>query len=199
MRRLRDRPGSRLIARAAVLVPVVTLVLVLGAGPSLASCYSTRYPAGSTTVTFGATGHDARSSWDASRRYLNMSMEAANMPSGTCVDTWFDWATSAGHYDARVVRVCLDYAARYSNGGAGITEPSTPRRLLGIQKAAGCYYDRASQSLVRCYQSSKNTSGCAIKNSRVAVLPGKCARAWGINASGQSFYYDGGDPWLCSS
>ena len=189
----------RLLQRMVVLAPVVTGLLMLGAGPGMAACHSTRYPDSSTTVTFGATGHEAWSSWDAGRRHLNMSMRSGNMPSAYCVDTWFDWATSSGHYDARVVRVCLDYAARYSNGGDGITEPSTPRRLLGLQKAAGCYYERASRELYACYQSPKNTSGCAIKDSAAADVPSLCSRAWGINTSGQTFYYDGGDPWLCGS
>ena len=195
------RAFPRLVTRLAVALPVAVAAFTLGSGPALAECHYTRYASGSSTERFGTSGHRAWAQWTASTRYLNMSMEAQNMPSGYCVDSWFDWATASGHYDARIVRVCLDYAARYSNAGKGITEPVTSRRLLGLQKAAGCYYHLPTRTLTSCTHSPYNSStSCQIRDSGAADVPSNCSRAWVIRTDGSAVYYPGGvDPSSCST
>lgn len=69
-----------------------------------------------------------------SLRVTPSAADAGTSGDGKCVDSIFDWQTSAGqHYDARVVRVCEDIVLRAWN----FTEnPAAP--LVGEQKARGC-------------------------------------------------------------
>ena len=195
------RAVPRLLTRLAVSVPVAFAVFALGSGPALAECHYTRYSSGTAIERFGTTGHRAWANWNAGSRFLNISMQAQNMPTNYCVDSWFDWATAWGHYDARVARVCIDYRERYSNAGLGITEPVTSRRLLGLQKAAGCYYHLPTKTLTSCTHSPYNSStSCRIRDSGAADVPSNCSRAWVVHANGAVVYYPGGvDPSSCSS
>ena len=80
-----------------------------------------------------------RQNWDAGAKTLPLRVtpsaaDAGTSGDGKCVDSIFDWQTSAGqHYDARVVRVCEDTVLRTWN----FTEnPAAP--LVGEQKVRGC-------------------------------------------------------------
>ena len=56
------------------------------------------------------------------------------IPSNYCFDSWFDWDTQSGHYDARVARTCRSLSAKY-----GPRATDTGRTFLGMQRAGLCY------------------------------------------------------------
>lgn len=106
-------------------------VLLLTATPAYAATTGDQTQTPGTSVT--------RQIWDANAKTASLRVtpsaaDAGTAGDGKCVDSIFDWQTSAGqHYDARVVRVCEDTALRAWN----FTEnPAAP--LAGEQKARGC-------------------------------------------------------------
>lgn len=94
---------------------------------------------------YAAPGHQY-ANWSYSSRLLRLgSYPDLGMNSDRCMDAMLDWQTSAGHYDARVVRSCKPGSpATKDPGGDGFWfEPSgwAGRNIVNMQKGGGARID----------------------------------------------------------
>lgn len=181
-----------------VLAKMIKRILLVGAAaaaavvaaPSLAfaDCHSTRFPSGSENTYSGASlGYTA---WNNSTRVVSLRATATNISGGTCITDDFDWATSSGHFDARIVRECVNgitYSASATENNLG------GRVLLGIQKAGACYGRENTQE--GCFTSPTSTAGCTITTMPYQLVTTGTARWWLHNPIGQYYYNDGGAPY----
>lgn len=114
-----------------MLTAAAVVVLLLNATSAYAATTGDQTQTPGTSVT--------RQTWDATATTVRLRVtpsaaDAGTSDDGTCVDSIFDWQTSAGqHYDARVVRVCEDTVLR---SWTFTEDPAAP--LVGEQKARGC-------------------------------------------------------------
>ena len=113
-----------------MLTVAAVIVLLLNATPAYAVTTGDQTQTPGTSVT--------RQTWDADANTVRLRVtpsaaDAGTSGDGKCVDSIFDWQTSAGHYDARVVRVCEDIVLRT---WIFTEDPAAP--LVGEQKARGC-------------------------------------------------------------
>jgi len=108
------------------------------------------------------------------------------MVQGYCFDSWFDWGTQSGHYDARVARTCRNMNSEY---GDRITDSG--RTFTGMKKAGYCY----GQNDQTCATFFGNASGATVSLSTVDEnLPNYTTRAWVRLSNGSETTYSGGSP-----
>lgn len=129
------------VTRSVLAFCAAGLFVLLTVEAAWADCHTTNKPSGSKSLLVNSK-HTGSASWNASTKNLAVSMDSGSLASGRCADTWFDWATQADHYDARVVRTCV------SSNHVGLTrspEPTTnpSRVLIGMQKNMACVWDQS--------------------------------------------------------
>lgn len=129
---------TTLLRRLLVVVAGAITFILIGTTAAWADCHaSTGDTSGSGSETIGAGSQSW--SWN---RLIGEAYVSGNANNGMdldkCLDTFVDWMTTSGHYDARIARNC-----KPGGGRAGtITEPSSwgGRTISGLQKAGACKY-----------------------------------------------------------
>ena len=196
-RRRRDRL-RRLIGSTAVVVAAV------GLSPAVALA---NVPSGSSNQAKGPGLSHASATWNEAPDTL-YSLQVVGYPtfaSNWCLDGIYDWKTSGGHFDARLVRSCnpsVDYSRSSNDGGQG-------RVLLGMQKFGTCYGPRNSTntSSSNCSSDPRNENsilrtgtGTEDVSGPNTSLPNNCTKSWRVEPGTSSVIaHSGGASSSCSS
>lgn len=128
--------------------------------------------------------------------------------SGYCLDSIFDWGTSAGevdHFDARRVRTC-NSSVSYTGTSYDNTSGSV---LEGMQKAGVCYgpNNNNNTSASQCSNDTRAFSTVLRFFSSIdnkwhgpnPSLPNLCTKSWVIDSAGTLHSSSGGDPQDCGN
>lgn len=112
-----------------------------------------------------------------------------------CADSWFDWSTASGHYDARLTRNCQPGSDRVAaSSTSGYQEHLNSRELIGIQKLGGCVYYFQDGLLHGCQQDPPYGM-CDVSNSSVEENGNNYSTyTWLRYTDGSTSYFTGGDP-----
>lgn len=132
----------RATAKRTVPLGLICLVLAL-LTPGIASA---GFAEGNDEVNRGAGAEGG--AWDATLHpdYLNLYVSTSPaLASNRCLDTFFDWRTSSGHWDGRVVRNCRPDAWRDSNNVFREDEAGAAK-LEGAKTAGGCIFFQQNDS-----------------------------------------------------
>ncbi|MEU4626649.1 hypothetical protein AB0G04_42530 [Actinoplanes sp. NPDC023801] len=112
------------------------------------------------------------------------------VPSGKCVDMWYDWnreEVGSDHYDARMARSCRPAYNRDS----GNTYEST--NVAGRNKLFSCYGNNNATTSGTC-----NVTAGAPSTVNPSI-PNPCTRAWWLTSTGSYQYNAGGSSTSCTS
>lgn len=145
-------------------------------------------PSGNSTQSVYTSHRQSQQYWNASTKkmYVNAIL-SANLPSGYCLDSWFDWTTPEGssHYDSRGARTCV---SNYSMYGDVVTEGSS---VAGMQKAGGAY-GPDNNTTSTSYLVNAAGSTISISTINVVMNHNNCSiRYWKRTSSGVD-YWSGG-------
>ncbi|WP_144420374.1 MULTISPECIES: hypothetical protein [Micromonospora] len=109
-----------------------------------------------------------------------MANPTGAVPSGKCLDMWYDWNREGSHYDARMARSCRPAFSRDS----GNTYESTD--VSGFNKLFSCYGNNNATTSGTC----EVTIGAP--SSVLPSIPNNCTRSWWLTSSGTYQYDPGG-------
>jgi hypothetical protein len=200
------------VANTRVAIRIVGVVVFVGAAigrlpEASADCHTSIAFSGSDTFVFGGLfQHESILGWTADytsmrdEPELDIKVIAGDLASGRSADTWLDWATYSGHYDARVIR---NYYEDSTYGSTAWYEDDAKGYMAGIQKEAGCTWDSTPQQFVNnCAplpgdQGMYETPGCPVNNDPGSVVPklnNYSTRDWDRHADGTDHRSTGGDP-----
>jgi hypothetical protein len=132
------------VCKALIVVLVGMVVLGTTAAPALAVDGPV---SGAERTTAGIAGNVQWFSWNRGDKRVRLSNTThANMSNAHCVDAFFDWRTSGGHYDARILRNCKrgSYVQTdpASAGGDGYwSEDWGPRSITAVRVVVGYVID----------------------------------------------------------
>ncbi|MET8067805.1 hypothetical protein ACFYON_28940 [Micromonospora sp. NPDC005686] len=147
-------------------------------------------PSGNSTQNVYTSHRQSQQYWSSSTKkmYVNAIL-SANLPSGYCLDSWFDWTTPEGssHYDSRGARTCV---SNYSMYGDVVTESNS---VAGMQKAGGAYGPN-NNTTSTSYLVNAAGSTISIASINVVMNQYNCSiRYWKRTSSGVE-YWTGGPP-----
>lgn len=179
----KPRLWLRLLTAALMMVASTGVAVMATPGPAQAVVYS-----GSRDLYIGS--HHSYTSWRGSDSFYDIRSYPWYL-SGKCQDTILDWKRPGGHFDARVVRSCVDLYVYSAQGYEAWI-------LNGMQKNGICVgpSDATNISPGTCVNASGADQTVASVNTD---FPNTCARDW-IRGFGQVFFYgDGGWSDMCGS
>ena len=158
----------RLAKRLPISMSIAAVSVVASASGAWADCNNTGNPPDVSWQQYYAGAGSQVSTWNANagNGTSTLDVNTNNIGDNRCLDVWHDWATTGGHYDARVVRVCRDNGHR-DNGNANgdYDEPNTVRTLTGQNRGGACVYS-AYSFVGTCEQTpaSARNSGCLVQD-----------------------------------
>jgi hypothetical protein len=182
-----------------VLVACSATATLFLAGPAFASCNGDGIDSG-TQYTYAGDNPSAQSaSWQLlNHRVRETTDTATSMNLDYCQDAFFDWSTSGGHYDARIVRNCAPGTHRETDSlyDGWWDEPANwaGRYVLGLQKGAGCGFRQTDWTYQSCEQFPARIPGCLVDNGSAMRYPNDAANFWVRTQSNQIHFYTGHDP-----
>ncbi|MDG4752638.1 hypothetical protein O7630_16975 [Micromonospora sp. WMMD718] len=109
------------------------------------------------------------------------------VPSGKCLDMWYDWSREGGHFDARMARSCRPASQRDS----GNTYEST--NVFGFNKLFSCYGNNNATTSGTC------EIAIGLPADVIVSIPNKCTRSWWLTSTGSYLYDGGGSVTSCTS
>lgn len=137
----------------------------MSASAAFADCHTDGVNSGDDYAYVGPAGSSEHGAWDLQAKAVREDTYAGSgMSTSKCVDTYLDWATTIGHYDSRLTRVCQPGGHRVTDmGGDGwAQEPSDwgGRTVTGLQKGAGCFYNQSTENFDICTNFPEHLPGC---------------------------------------
>lgn len=178
------------ICRTMLVVSAALVLVVSTTNVALANV-----PSGTATQTEGPGLSNGYQRWDGGPETMYVQAAASGtFSSGYCLDSWFDWNRTGGHFDARVARTCRTSIQSQGSSSDG------NNNLNGMQKAATCYGPNQNTTA----QSSYCTNDGRVEQSVVGNvrddLANTCTRDWRIPSGSSQIIYDaGGSKTSCTS
>lgn len=163
------------------------LLVMTSAAPAAANV-----PSGSRSQT-RSPGGTGLQSWGYSTRSVSLAAQAGRLAQHYCLDSWFDWTSSAGHFDARVVRNCRSGITHNASWREGLSA-----QVTGMQKAATCY-SVANSPLLASECTNATGASIGVAGNVQPSLPNYCTGASVRNANNTISVYSGGTSTSCTS
>jgi hypothetical protein len=158
------------LGRSSATFVGVAVMLVAAAGTAWADCESDENPINSSSELYSAGAGNQFAGWNSElgNGASTLEVNTNDIGENRCLDVWHDWATTGGHYDARVVRVCKDDGTRdNTNADGDFDEPNVPgRNLTGQNRGGACVYDFPT-FVGACEQTpqAERNPGCLVQDS----------------------------------
>lgn len=192
---------ARCLPRMTVVMAAAFALTVTFASAAFADCHADGVNSGDDVKYVGPGTSSEEGAWDLGAKAVKEFTDADfGMSTSKCLDTYVDWATTSGHYDQRLTRVCQPGGWRLTDqGGDGwALEPSDwgGRTVTGLQKGAGCLYNQSTGNFDDCSDFPEHLSGCVydlVTDSFTLSYMKWFTRWWVTYQDGTIAYNSGGD------